>query len=139
MRDATPIQFTLEFSLELATIISPNTFDRQFLRGNVVCNKGQERGRCITLLHELHHLEAGTVVHKNDDVAVPAETRVLHRPSHVDKEPLSLLARPFICHFRHGMTLRLRLQTRLARPPLARRLNSHHFSRLPRYDLTRVR
>lgn len=114
VRDATPIQFTLEFSVELATIIIPNSFDRQCLWDDVVGNKGQERDRCNTLLDKLH-FEAGTVVHKDDSVAVPAETRVLHRPAHVDKKSLSFLACLFIRHFWQDITLRLRLQACLTR------------------------
>ena len=98
MRDAAPVQFALKFSLLSTTIIRPYALDRQLLRCNIICNQRQESGRCVTLLlYELYHFEAGAFVHENDDVAVPAETRVLHRPAHVDEESLSFHARPFVC------------------------------------------
>ena len=89
------------------TIIRPYALDRQLLRGNIIFNQRPERGRCVTLLNELYHLEAGAVVHEIDDVAVPAETRVLHRPDYVDKESMSFHARPFVRLLWHGMSLRL--------------------------------
>ena len=140
MRDAAPVQFALNFSLDLATIVRPYALDRQLLRGNIICNQRQESGRCVTLLlTELYHLEAGAVVHENDNVAVLAETRVLHRPPHVVKESLSFHACPFVRLLWHGMSLRLSLETRLACPLLARPLDPHHLGRLSRYVLARVR
>ena len=90
-------------------------------------------------LYEPYHLEAGAVVHENDDVAVPAETRVLHRPAHVDEESLSSHARPFVRLLWHGMSFRLNLEARLACPPLARRFDPHHHGRLSCNVLARVR
>ena len=140
VRDAAPVQFALVLSLKLVTIIRPYALDRQLLRGYIVCNQIQESGRCVTfLLNELYHLEAGAVVHENDDLAVPAETRVLHRPARVDKEPLSFHARPFVRLLWHGLSLRLSLEARFACPPLARRLDPHQIGCLSRNILARVR
>ena len=56
-----------------------------------------EAERVINRTLPVYHFEAGAFVHENDDVAVPAETRVLHRHAHVDEESLSSHARPFVC------------------------------------------
>lgn len=97
MRDVAPIQYALKSFLELATVIRPHALYRQPLWGDVFGNQRHERGRCVTLRGEIHHLEAGVAVHDIDDVAVPAETRGLNRPALLTKNRCPFpLARSFV-------------------------------------------